>query len=189
MATRCSGRQAVAGMKSLAAVLTLTGRKRTLVHDYVDFEQRNLYAENYLGVGVFAFVACGTSPDSGRLRQHGEPLVLGIHHCAIAYGHGAPVSAECAVFGTTSKELGTTAADVVAYFTPVYARAQRTRNVIKAQSAVQVADGVWVIAGLYEFINLAADGIPAARAARFHFVVVREGTQCKIAAFNSSWVP
>ena len=93
------------------------------------------------------------------------------------------------VFGTTSKELGTTAADVVAYFTPVYARAQRTKNVIKAQSAVQVTDSVWVIAGLYDFINLTADGTPAARAARFHFVVVREGTQCKIAAFNSSWVP
>lgn len=36
------------------------------------------------------------------------------------------------VFGTTSKELGTTAADVIAYFTPVYARTQRSMNVIKS---------------------------------------------------------
>jgi hypothetical protein len=93
------------------------------------------------------------------------------------------------VFGTLSKELGTTATDVVAYFTPVYARKPRTKNSIKSQKAIQVAEGVWVIAGLYDFANIAADGTQTAVPARFHFVVVREGSQCKIAAFNSSRVP
>lgn len=54
---------------------------------------------------------------------------------------------------------------------------------------MQVADNVWTIAGLYDFVGFAADGTPTPRAARFQFVIVREGTQCKIAAFNSSWVP
>ena len=93
------------------------------------------------------------------------------------------------VFGTVSKELGTTTADVVAYFTPVYARKVRTKNSIKSQRTIQVADGVWIIAGLYEFAGVAADGTPNVTPARFHFVVVREGNQCKIAAFNSSRVP
>ena|SRR5258706_72465 len=93
------------------------------------------------------------------------------------------------VFGTVSKELGTKTEDVVAYFTPVYARKVRTKNSIKSQRAIQVADNVWVIAGLYEFAGVAPDGTPAVTPARFHFVVVREGNQCKIAAFNSSRVP
>src|SRR5262245_26685558 len=38
------------------------------------------------------------------------------------------------VFGTQSKELGTSSADVVAYFTPVFARKFRTKNTIKSQS-------------------------------------------------------
>lgn len=93
------------------------------------------------------------------------------------------------VFGTLSKELGTATADVVAYFTPIYQRKVRTKNSIKSQRAIQVADGVWVIAGLYDFTNFAADGTQTLNPARFHFVVVREGNQCKIAAFNSSRVP
>jgi hypothetical protein len=93
------------------------------------------------------------------------------------------------VFGTTSKELGTTTDDVVAYFTPVYARKPRTKNSIKSQRAIQIAEGVWVIAGLYEFTNFAADGAPSTVPARFHFVVVRQGNECRIAAFNSSRVP
>jgi hypothetical protein len=93
------------------------------------------------------------------------------------------------VFGTVSKELGTTTADVVAYFTPVFARQIRTKNAIKSQRAIQVSDGVWVIAGLYDFTNFAADGAQTVNPARFHFVVVRSGSQCKIAAFNSSRVP
>ncbi len=93
------------------------------------------------------------------------------------------------VFGTNSKELGTAAADVVAYFMPVYARKLRSKNAIKSQRAIQVADGVWVIAGLYDFTAFAADGTQTVTPARFHFVVVREGNQCKIAAFNSSRVP
>lgn len=93
------------------------------------------------------------------------------------------------VFGTQSKELGTTLADVVAYFTPVFARPIRTKNTIKSQRAIQVSDNVWVIAGLYDFTNVAADGTQTVNAARFHFVVVRQGGQCKIAAFNSSRVP
>jgi hypothetical protein len=93
------------------------------------------------------------------------------------------------VFGTVSKELGTTTADVVAYFTPVFARQIRTKNSIRSQRAIQVSDGVWVIAGLYDFTNFAADGTQTVNPARFHFVVVRAGNQCKIAAFNSSRVP
>src|SRR5436190_21588345 len=45
------------------------------------------------------------------------------------------------VFGTVSKDLGTTAADVVAYFTPVFARKLRSKNSIKSQRAIQVSDG------------------------------------------------
>ena len=93
------------------------------------------------------------------------------------------------VFGTVSKELGTAAADVTAYFTPVYARKLRSKNVVKSQRVIQVADSVWVIAGLYDFIAFAADGAQNVTPARFHFVVVRESNQCKIAAFNSSRVP
>jgi hypothetical protein len=93
------------------------------------------------------------------------------------------------VFGTVSKDLGTTSADVVAYFTPVFARKVRSKNSIKSQRAIQVSDGVWVIAGLYDFTAFAADGTQTVTPARFHFVVVREGNQCKIAAFNSSRVP
>ena len=89
-------------------------------------------------------------------------------------------------FGTVSKELGTTTTDVVAYFTPVFARKFRSKNSIKSQRVIQIADGVWVIAGLYDFTG----GGPLTDAlARFHFVVVREGNHCKIAAFNSSRVP
>ena len=93
------------------------------------------------------------------------------------------------VFGTVSKELGTTMADVVAYFTPVFARKVRTKNSIQSQRVIPVSDGVWVIAGLYEFSGVGPDGAPNVIPARFHFVVVREGNQCKIAAFNSSRVP
>ena len=93
------------------------------------------------------------------------------------------------VFGTVSKELGTAAADVAAYFKPVYARKLRSKNEIKSQRVIQVADNVWVIAGLYDFTAFAADGTQTVNPARFHFVVVREGNQCKIAAFNSSRVP
>jgi hypothetical protein len=93
------------------------------------------------------------------------------------------------VFGTNSKELGVSTSDVSTYFTPVYGRKPRTKNSIKFQRAIPVADGVWVITGLYDFINMAADGTQTVTPARFHFVVVREGKQCKIAAFNSSRVP
>ncbi len=93
------------------------------------------------------------------------------------------------VFGTVSKELGTTAGDVTAYFKPVYARNPRSKNEIKSQRVIQIANNVWVIAGLYDFTNFAADGTQTVNSARFHFVVVREGNQCKIAAFNSSRVP
>lgn len=93
------------------------------------------------------------------------------------------------VFGTVSKELGTTMADVVAYFTPVFARKVRTKNSIRSQRVIQVSDGVWFIAGLYDFTGVAADGTQTVTPARFHFVVFREGNQCKIAAFNSSRVP
>ena len=93
------------------------------------------------------------------------------------------------VFGTVSKELGTATADVVAYFTPVFARKVRSKNSIKSQRVIQVSEGVWVIAGLYDFTAFAADGTQTVTPARFHFVVVREGNQCKIAAFNSSRVP
>ena len=93
------------------------------------------------------------------------------------------------VFGTNSKELGTATTDVVAYFTPVFARKLRSKNVIKSQRSIQVADGAWVIAGLYDFTAFAADGTQTVTPARFHFVVVREGNHCKIAAFNSSRVP
>ena len=93
------------------------------------------------------------------------------------------------VFGTLSKELGTAAVDVVAYFKPVYARMPRTKNEIKSQRVIKIAENVWVIAGLYDFTNFAADGAQTVNPARFHFVVVREGNQCKIAAFNSSRVP
>src|SRR5262249_33666846 len=55
------------------------------------------------------------------------------------------------VFGTLSKELGTKTEDVVAYFTPVYARKVRTKNSIKSQSVIQAGGNVWIIAGLYEF--------------------------------------
>ncbi len=90
------------------------------------------------------------------------------------------------VFGTVSKELGTTTADLVAYFNPVFARKFRIKNSIKSQRVIQVSDGVWVIAGLYDFTG---GGPLTDTPARFHFVVVREGNQCKIAAFNSSRVP
>ena len=93
------------------------------------------------------------------------------------------------VFGTVSKELGATASDVAAYFTPVYARKIRIKNVIKSQRAIKISDNVWVIAGLYDFSSLSDDGAQTVTPARFHFVVVREGSQCKIAAFNSSRVP
>jgi hypothetical protein len=93
------------------------------------------------------------------------------------------------VFGSLSKELGTTTDDVVAYFSPIYQRKVRPKNSIKSQRAIQIADGVWVIAGLYDFTSFAADGTETVNHARFHFVVVREGNQCKIAASNSSRVP
>src|SRR5262245_49977763 len=74
------------------------------------------------------------------------------------------------VFGTLSKDLGTTNADVVAYFTPVFARKMRTRNTIKSQRSIQISDGAWVIAGLYEFAGFAPDGTQTVTPARFHFV-------------------
>ena len=93
------------------------------------------------------------------------------------------------VFGTASKELGTATADVTAYFKPVFARKLRSKNEIRSQSVIQIAPTAWVIAGLYDFTAFAADGTQTVNHARFHFVVVREGNQCKIAAFNSSRVP
>lgn len=93
------------------------------------------------------------------------------------------------VFGTLSKELGTAVADVTAYFMPVYARKLRSKNEIKSQRVIQIADTVWVIAGLYDFTAFADNGNQRVSHARFHFVVVRAGNECKIAAFNSSRLP
>ncbi len=93
------------------------------------------------------------------------------------------------VFGNASKELGTSAADVTAYFAPVFARKLRPKSEIRSQSVIQIAPTAWVIAGLIDFTLFATDGTPALNHSRFHFVVVREGSQCKISAFNSSRVP
>ena len=136
---------------------------------------------------VYSLIAQAQSvEDCQNMAKHWSDIFT---NAAAVESMTALFSPNALVFGTGSKELGTTKAEVVAYFTPAYNRKPRYKNEIISQQTIQIAASVWVLAGLYEFTSLATDGVKTVIPARFHFVVVRDDGQCKIAAFNSSRVP